>query len=69
MNDVPMCMSFNNNLLYVGDSKGNLHLINPAQGQFSIVDVSSSTYGLQWSPADKMNSQFQKDRHALHTFF
>lgn len=38
VNDIPLCMSFNNNLLYVGDSKGQLHLINPAQGQFSIVD-------------------------------
>ncbi|PNF16360.1 hypothetical protein B7P43_G10497 [Cryptotermes secundus] len=38
VNDVPMCMSFSNNLIYVGDSKGNLHLINPAQGQFNIVD-------------------------------
>jgi hypothetical protein len=69
VNDVPMCMSFSNNLIYVGDSKGHLHLINPAEGQFNIVDVSSSTYVLQWRPADKMNSQFQKDRHALHTFF
>ncbi|PNF41646.1 hypothetical protein B7P43_G07628 [Cryptotermes secundus] len=36
--DVPLCMSFSNNLIYVGDSKGNLHLINPAQGHFNIVD-------------------------------
>jgi hypothetical protein len=69
VSDVPMCMSINNNLIYVGDSKGLLHLINPAQGQLDIVDVSSSKYVLEWRPAYQLNSQFQKHRHALHMFF
>lgn len=35
----PMCLSFSNDLLYVGDSKSQLHLLNPAQGKFDIVEV------------------------------
>ncbi|XP_021912837.1 F-box/WD repeat-containing protein 9-like isoform X2 [Zootermopsis nevadensis] len=34
----PMCLSFSNDLLYVGDSKSQLHLLNPAQGKFDIVE-------------------------------
>ncbi|KAJ9577389.1 hypothetical protein L9F63_006012, partial [Diploptera punctata] len=36
-NAFPMCLSFNDNLLYVGDTKGQLHLLNPSQGQFNII--------------------------------
>ncbi|PSN30204.1 hypothetical protein C0J52_21036 [Blattella germanica] len=35
----PMCLSFNDNLLYVGDTKGQLLLLNPTHGQFNIVKV------------------------------
>ncbi|XP_069700285.1 F-box/WD repeat-containing protein 9-like isoform X4 [Periplaneta americana] len=37
-NAFPMCVSFNNDLLYVGDTKGRLHLLNPVHGHFNIVE-------------------------------
>lgn len=37
-NAFPMSLSFSENLLYVGDNKGKLHLLNPAHGWFNIVE-------------------------------
>jgi len=34
-----MSLSLSENLLYVGDNKGKLHLLNPAHGWFDIVET------------------------------
>jgi len=39
-----MSLSLSENLLYVGDNKGKLHLLNPAHGWFDIVEVSGNPY-------------------------
>lgn len=35
-NAYPMCLSYTNNIIYVGDVKGHLHLMNPKRGEFNI---------------------------------